>query len=34
MSAIEIERYSWDEAAQSFQLTWNGTFCRTDDGWC
>ncbi len=31
---IEIERYSWDEAAQSFQVTWNGTFCRTDDGWC
>ena len=32
-SQIEIERYSWDEGAQSFQATWNGTFRRTDAGW-
>jgi 3',5'-cyclic AMP phosphodiesterase CpdA len=30
---IEIERYSWDDAAQSFQVTWTGTFRRTGDGW-
>lgn len=30
---IEIERYSWDEVAQAFQVTWNGTFRRTDAGW-
>ena len=30
---IEIERYSWDETAQSFQVTWNGAFRRTADGW-
>jgi hypothetical protein len=30
---IEIERYSWDEATQSFQVTWNGAFRRTDNGW-
>jgi 3',5'-cyclic AMP phosphodiesterase CpdA len=30
---IEIERYSWDETAQSFQVSWNGTFHRRHDGW-
>jgi 3',5'-cyclic AMP phosphodiesterase CpdA len=30
---IEIERHSWDDAAQSFQVTWTGTFRRTGDGW-
>jgi 3',5'-cyclic AMP phosphodiesterase CpdA len=30
---IEIERYSWDEATQSFQVTWTGAFRRTGDGW-
>jgi 3',5'-cyclic AMP phosphodiesterase CpdA len=30
---IEIERYSWDDAALSFQVTWNGAFRRTGDGW-
>jgi 3',5'-cyclic AMP phosphodiesterase CpdA len=30
---IEIERRSWDDATESFQVTWNGTFRRTDEGW-
>jgi 3',5'-cyclic AMP phosphodiesterase CpdA len=30
---IEIERHSWDDAAQTFQVTWTGTFRRTGDGW-
>ena len=30
---IEVERYSWDEATESFQVTWNGAFRRTDNGW-
>ena len=30
---IEIERYTWNEAAPSFGVTWNGTFRRTDAGW-
>jgi 3',5'-cyclic AMP phosphodiesterase CpdA len=30
---IDVERYSWDDAAQSFRVTWTGTFGRTDDGW-
>ena len=30
---IEIERFSWDETAQSFQMTWHGTFRRADHGW-
>lgn len=30
---IEIERYAWDQAAQSFQAAWNGTFRRTEAGW-
>jgi 3',5'-cyclic AMP phosphodiesterase CpdA len=30
---IEIERHSWDDAAQSFEMTWTGTFRRTGDGW-
>lgn len=30
---IEIERYSWDEGAGAFRVTWNGTFRRTDNGW-
>ena len=30
---IGIERYSWDEAGQSFQATWDGTFRRTEEGW-
>jgi 3',5'-cyclic AMP phosphodiesterase CpdA len=30
---IEVERYSWDEAAQSFQVAWHGMFRRTNDGW-
>jgi 3',5'-cyclic AMP phosphodiesterase CpdA len=30
---IEIDRYSWDDAAQSFQVTWSATFRRTGDGW-
>jgi 3',5'-cyclic AMP phosphodiesterase CpdA len=30
---IDIERYSWDEAGQSFHSSWNRTFRRTRDGW-
>jgi 3',5'-cyclic AMP phosphodiesterase CpdA len=30
---IEVERYSWDDTAQSFEVTWTGTFRRTADGW-
>jgi 3',5'-cyclic AMP phosphodiesterase CpdA len=30
---ITIERYSWDEAAQSFRVSWKGTFRRSDAGW-
>ena len=30
---IGIERHSWDEAAQTFQATWTGTFRRTAEGW-
>ena len=30
---IAIERYSWDEPAQSFEMTWTATFHRTEDGW-
>ena len=30
---IGIERYAWDDARESFQASWDGTFCRTDKGW-
>jgi 3',5'-cyclic AMP phosphodiesterase CpdA len=30
---IEIERYSWDDGAPAFEVTWTGTFHRTADGW-
>ena len=30
---IEVDRYAWDEAAQSFQSTSNRTFHRSSDGW-
>jgi hypothetical protein len=30
---IEVERYRWNEPAQSFEITWTGTFQRTADGW-
>jgi 3',5'-cyclic AMP phosphodiesterase CpdA len=32
-TAIEIDRCSWDPARQSFEVSWNGTFQRTADGW-
>ena len=30
---IEIERYAWHDATQSFQATWAKAFRRTDAGW-
>jgi len=30
---IEVERYRWNEAAQSFEITWTAAFRRTADGW-
>ena len=30
---ITIERYTWDDAVQSFQPSWSGTFQQTPDGW-
>ncbi len=30
---IAIERYSWDEAKQSFGVSWHRTFHHTPDGW-
>jgi 3',5'-cyclic AMP phosphodiesterase CpdA len=30
---ISVERYSWDEASQLFQLSWSGEFHHTQDGW-
>ena len=30
---ITIERYSWNDAAQTFQPTWTGDFQRTSEGW-
>jgi 3',5'-cyclic AMP phosphodiesterase CpdA len=30
---ITIERYTWDEAGQTFQPSWSGTFQQTPDGW-
>ena len=30
---IEVERHSWDEAAEAFRPSWNRTFRRTDEGW-
>jgi len=30
---IEIARHAWDAASQSFPVTWNDTFRRTDLGW-
>jgi 3',5'-cyclic AMP phosphodiesterase CpdA len=30
---IEIERHSWNEARELFELSWAGTFQHTADGW-
>jgi 3',5'-cyclic AMP phosphodiesterase CpdA len=30
---IAIERYSWDEAKQSFSVSWHRTFHHTAEGW-
>jgi hypothetical protein len=30
---IEVERRAWSEVTQSFTMTWNGTFRRTEAGW-
>jgi 3',5'-cyclic AMP phosphodiesterase CpdA len=30
---ITIERYSWNDAVQTFQSTWTGEFQKTSDGW-
>jgi len=30
---IEVERHSWNEAAQSFQASWTRTFDRAEHGW-
>lgn len=30
---IEVERYGWNETAQSFEVTWSDAFQRTSSGW-
>ena len=30
---IAIERHSWNDAGQSFEKSWSGTFHRASDGW-
>jgi 3',5'-cyclic AMP phosphodiesterase CpdA len=30
---IDVERYSWDEARESFHVSWQKTFRRTREGW-
>jgi hypothetical protein len=30
---ITVDRYSWDERAQTFVTSWSGAFQHTIDGW-
>ena len=30
---ITVERYSWDDALQTFDTSWSGTFLHTPEGW-